>query len=98
MTPTPISALLAELDALGLQLEADEDRLRFRPRDAVTADLAARMKAHKGDLLAAVRARKVVSQRIAGQLAQLVPYKTPDGRRGWVNPRYRRELENLGLL
>jgi len=82
MTPTPTSALLAELDALGLQLEADEDRLRFRPRDGGPAGLAV----------------LDVRRRIRGQLTQLVPYKTPDGRRGWVNPRYRRELEDLGRL
>jgi hypothetical protein len=93
-----LAILLAELDALRIQLEADGDRLRFRPREAVTVDLAARMKAHKVGLLAAVRKREALDRRIAEQLAQLVPYKTLDGRRGWVNPRYQREPENMGLL
>ena len=96
--PGTVADLLAELDALGIRLEADGDRLCFRPRDKVTADLAARMKAHKGELLAAVRKREAMDRRIAEQLAQLARYMTPDGRRGWVNPRYRRELERLGLL
>jgi hypothetical protein len=85
--------LLAKLDALGIQLEADGDRLRFRPREKVTADLAAQMKAHKAELPAELDVRR----RIREQLAQLVPYRTSDGRRGWVHPRYRGELERLGL-
>ena len=44
--------LLAELDGLGIQLKADGERLHYRPRERVTADLAARMKAHKAELLA----------------------------------------------
>jgi hypothetical protein len=98
MTPSPVSELLAELDALGIQLEADGERLRFRPREAVTMDLAGRMKMHKPELLALVVKRRELDRRIAEQLAQLVPYRTADGRRGWVHPRYRAELDRLGLL
>lgn len=98
MTPNPVSDLLAELDGLGIQLEAEGDRLRFRPREKVTVDLAARLKTHKAELLAAVRKREALDRRVAEQLAQLVPYQTPDGRRGWVHPRYRAELDRLGLL
>lgn len=98
--PAPGGAadLLAELDALGIQLEADGEHLRFRPREKVTADLAGRMKAHKAELLAVVAKRAELDRRIAEQLAQLVPYRTADGRRGWVHPRYRDELDRLGLL
>lgn len=98
--PTPRSAadLLAELDALGIQLEADGEHLRFRPREKVTADLAGRMKMHKAELVALVVKRAELDRRIAEQLAQLVPYRTADGRRGWVHPRYRAELDRLGLL
>lgn len=94
-TPAPNNAadLLMELDGLGIQLEADGDRLRFRPRDAVTADLAARLKAHKAALLALLAKRAALDRRIAEQLAQLVPYQTADGRQGWVHPRYRAELD-----
>lgn len=98
LAPGNAADLLAELDALGIQLEADGERLRFRPRERMTADLAGRMKTHKAELLAAVRKREALDRRIAEQLAQLVPYKTADGRRGWVHPRYRGELERLGLL
>lgn len=97
LAPGPVADLLAELDGLGIQLEADRDRLRFRPREKVTVDLAGRLKAHKAELVAAVRKREALDRRIAEQLAQLVPYKTADGRRGWVHPRYRGELERLGL-
>ena len=98
--PTPDSAanLLAELDSLGIQLEADGERLRFRPRGKVTVDLVERMKAHKAELRALLAKREALDQRIAEQLAALVPYRTADGRCGWVNPRHRAELERLGLL
>lgn len=90
--------LLAELNALGIQLEADGQHLRFRPREKVTADLLATIKARKAELLGLLAKRAALDRRIAEQLAQLVPYTTADGRRGWVHPRYRVELERLGLL
>lgn len=45
------AALLAELTALGVELQAHGDRLRFRPRSAMTAELVARVKVHKPGLL-----------------------------------------------
>jgi len=98
--PAPGSAadLLAELDALGIELEADGEHLRFRPRGKVTADLAGRMKMHKPELLALVVKRRELERRIAEQLAQLVQYRTAGGGRRWVHPRYRAELDRLGLL
>jgi hypothetical protein len=44
--------LMMDLAQLGIQLEARGDRLRYRPQSLVTPDLADRMKAHKGELLA----------------------------------------------
>ncbi|NUQ65816.1 MAG: hypothetical protein HUU20_25420, partial [Pirellulales bacterium] len=41
---------------LGVTLAADGDRLRFRPRDKVTGELLDRLRAHKSDLLAMLRA------------------------------------------
>ena len=52
MTPNAVDALLAELAERGIELQACEDRLRFRPRAAVTPDLAARLQTHKAELLA----------------------------------------------
>lgn len=96
--PESAADLLAELDALGIQLEAEGEHLRFRPREMVMPDLASRMKTHKAELAALVMKRAELNRRIAEQLDQLVPYRTVDGRRGWVHPRYRAELDRLGLL
>lgn len=57
VTPDTVEGLLAELDALCIQLHADGDRLCFRPHEAVTADLAARLKTHKAKLLVEVAKR-----------------------------------------
>lgn len=46
------SSLLAELNHLGVELVAEGERLRYRPRQVITADMATRMKAHKAELLA----------------------------------------------
>ena len=47
--------LMANLARLGIRLEADANRLLYWPRSAVTPDLAERVKAHKGELLAILR-------------------------------------------
>jgi len=47
--------LMADLARLGIRLRANGNRLRYSPRSAVTPDLANRMKAHKGELLAILR-------------------------------------------
>ena len=47
--------LMTDLARLGIRIEAHGDRLRYSPRSAVTPDLARRMKAHKGELLAILR-------------------------------------------
>ncbi|QOV89365.1 TubC N-terminal docking domain-related protein [Humisphaera borealis] len=98
VTPDTVEGLLAELDALCIQLHADGDRLCFRPHEAVTADLAARLKTHKAKLLVEVAKRAALDRRMAEQLAQLVPYLTPDGRTVWIHPGHRGWLERHGLL
>ena len=45
------SQLLAELERLGVRLEAHDNRLRFTPASAVTTEILGQMKAHKSDLL-----------------------------------------------
>lgn len=50
-----VAQLMADLNHRGVRLEAHGDRLRFSPRSSVTPDLAERMKAHKGELLALLR-------------------------------------------
>lgn len=51
------AALLADLRARGVTLEAAGSRLRFRPREAVPSDLRAALAAHKAELLALLRPR-----------------------------------------
>ena len=46
---------MIDLARLGVHIEAHGDRLKYLPRSAVTPDLAERMKAHKGELLAILR-------------------------------------------
>jgi len=53
--------LLATLTAMGVELEANGQRLCFRPREKVTADLAARMKVHKAELLTLLQRREIAS-------------------------------------
>jgi hypothetical protein len=100
IAPPPENAadLLAELAELGIRIEAHGDRLRFNPIDKATAELAGRMKLLKPELLVILAKRDELNQRIADQLDALIPYRTPDGRRGLVNPKYRNELDRLGLL
>lgn len=50
-----VTQLMADLTRLGIRLEAEGNRLRYWPRSAVTTDLAQRMKARKGELLAILR-------------------------------------------
>jgi hypothetical protein len=47
--------LLAELESLGIRVEADGDRLRYHPRSAATSDVLDRLKTHKAALLAVLR-------------------------------------------
>jgi hypothetical protein len=50
-----VSELVAELTRRGIELRAHGDRLRYRPRSAMTAGLAQRVQAHKSALLALLR-------------------------------------------
>jgi TubC N-terminal docking domain len=54
--------LLADLDRLGIRLEADGDRLRYHPRSALTPELLDRLKAGKADVLAILRPAPEVEQ------------------------------------
>lgn len=47
--------LVLDLGRLGIRLEADGERLRYYPQSTLTPDLLDRLKAHKADLLAALR-------------------------------------------
>ena len=58
---TPL-AMMARLADLGIVLKSSGDRLRFYPRSAVTPELAAELKRHKGELLALLRSWHNVAQ------------------------------------
>ena len=49
--------LIDDLARLGITIEAHADRLRYSPRSAVTPDLLGRLKDHKAELLAILRAK-----------------------------------------
>ena len=90
--------LLDELDALGVQLEADGERLRYRPRGRVPGSLVGRMRAHKAELVALVARRGEIDRAIAQQLAKTVPYIAAKGRLAWVPADYLEQLRRCGLL
>src|SRR5689334_5621051 len=46
--------LLGELERRGVELAVDGDRLRYRPKDAVTPELRAAIVQHKSELLALI--------------------------------------------
>lgn len=76
-TSCPLSLLLVELARRGIELRAAGDRLRYRPRSAMTPGLAERLAAHRGDLLAILTAADLA----AGDTAAPVPTYTPQERR-----------------
>ena len=50
--PTSAAVLLAELTQRGFELQVRGDRLRYRPRSAMTPDLARRVRDHRDELIA----------------------------------------------
>lgn len=54
--PAPVAVLLVELARRGIEIRAAGDRLRYRPRSAMTPDLADRLTTHRADLLAILAA------------------------------------------
>lgn len=76
-TPCPVSLLLVELARRGIELRAAGDRLRYRPRSAMTPDLADRLTAHRGDLLAILAAADLA----VSDTAAPAPTYTPQERR-----------------
>lgn len=77
---TPAQALVANLQARGIELQACGDALRFRPKAAVTPDLASRLKAHKSELL------RILADAVEPDLPP-----RPPARRGYVAELARRD-------
>lgn len=53
--PPTVAALLLDLAARGVELSPEGDRLRYRPRSAVSPALVERIRAHKQELLYLLR-------------------------------------------
>ena len=51
--------IIQDLRRRGVQLEAVGDRLRFRPREAVTSDLVEALKQHKAEIISTLTAPAV---------------------------------------
>ena len=56
MTADPVANLLDDLQRRGIELQAAGDKLRYRPVDAVAAELRERLARHKAELLERLRA------------------------------------------
>ncbi len=96
------AVLLADLKGRGIELRAEGERLRFRPVAAMTPELAARVKAHKGELLALLNRSSMAEppethadREIRRFLRVAVP--RPDGR-GWYDPGSLRDAAGRAYL
>jgi len=58
-----LAGLIADLDRAGVkELIPEGDRLRYRPKSALTPDLADRLRTHKADLLAVLRPAEALGE------------------------------------
>ena len=81
-TPTPAAVLLAELNQRGFELQIHGERLRYRPRSAMTPDLAERIRRYKGELMAILLAvRRRLTQTPRSRAAKLIREARRDGNR-----------------
>lgn len=62
MLAGPVTDLLADLDQRDIELVADGDKLRFRPRSAVDDALMQRIRRHKPELLLIADGGELVSE------------------------------------
>lgn len=86
-----VDELLTDLKSRGIRLETDGDRLRFHPKSLVTADLLARMRACKRELLAAL-----TEPDDSGVTDGRTPdHAVPDG---WTRERWAARLEYLASI
>jgi len=68
MTPLPIARLLADLRDAGVELAVRDGRLMHRPK-VIDSDIAARLAAHKTELISAV----------GGETAEPISWPAPTG-------------------
>lgn len=60
--------LLAEVQARGVFLDADGDRLRFSPPGSLPEDLREELRAHRGEVLELLRNRPTVANALPGKV------------------------------
>lgn len=101
--PNPASALLADLARRGIELRVDGGRLRFRPKSAMTAQLAERVRERKAELTA------MLTQRGGGDASERPPardrFRIVSGRlqfgdvcAGWRPSGWARELRRMATF
>ena len=89
------TAILGELQRLGVSLEVVGDRLRYRPREAVTPDLVEALRKQKGELL------KVLTMPATGHglcpgpeyCSGCYSVGMVDGRERWIHPPRAKEID-----
>ena len=72
------SALLDELDSLGVTLEARGDRLRFKPVDALPPKLLAVLRSQKREILVLLKGERQTENEIRSantSLSEITPYQ-----------------------
>jgi len=76
----PVVELLTDLDRCGIQLYAHGDRLRFRPRVAVSEALTARLRDHKAVLLDVAPVLELVRTVLDphARIVDLIPLPRPE--------------------
>lgn len=87
--------LLADLSWHGIELVAHGDRLRYRPRLAVTPDLAERLRTHKPELLAILRPPAVPDAPTVAGDPENRPEATPEPEKPDAMVVWQRTLDRL---
>ena len=78
---TSTAKILTDLTHLGIEMQADGDRLRFRPLSAMTPDLMERVRDHKAELLTILSEPSYADQEIERFLSICRPHEG-----GWHDP------------
>src|SRR4030042_1131328 len=79
--------LLADMNRAGIELQADGDKLRYRPLSAMTPDLAERLKACKPELLALLNKTPDIPARPPARPGYFVGLTFSAGRGAWQQHR-----------
>ena len=78
-----VTDLLREARRLGIELVADGERLRYRPRDRMTPELAQRLRERKGELLAVLCVTDTETPCGSSESGIVSPPRRDTGGNGW---------------